>query len=489
MSATLSDDQRRWLAITPKLTASISFFSTVFIIWDVLRSKTKRDHTYHQFIVALSVCDLLIALGTFLSTWPIPSTEQGVWGASGTQQTCTAQGFVLQFTITAPLYNGSLSLYYVLMITFNWSERRLKRMRLWVHVSILAFGIGTSVAGLFLTLYNSANLWCWIASSPSGCVETVASPAGQDTTCVRGDNANSIYRWAFYYIPLWFVIAFSTLAMLLTWSSLKEKGKQAENVLRTSFCNADSNRLLEKLRRKERERNVMIQCLFYLTAFYMTWVCPTALRVKQSTSGTPSFGLLLCVGFLLPFQGFANCLVYLRPRFQKYKKRNRGRRSIISYDGLKSIFIEQAGEEEDDFNVAPSGNEDEDIDREKRSSQEGGSTRFRFRDSFGAMGRSKRSGLQSSTGSPPQSRVVRFSQIESQIEDAQAVSKTSSIRNIMNVGSSRSSVASAEEKCEDSPARRSKTSSGSISVQNGNATNACSSRSTGEEKPEETSPI
>ena len=236
-------------------------------------------------------------------------------------------------------------------------------MRLWVHVSILAFGLGTSVAGLFLTLYNSANLWCWIASAPSGCVETVASPAGQDTTCVRGDNANSIYRWAFYYVPLWIVIAFSTLAMLLTWSSLKEKGKQAENVLRMSFCNADSNRLLEKLRRKERERNVLIQCLFYLTAFYMTWVCPTALRVKQSTSGTPTFGLLLCVGIFLPLQGFLNCLVYLRPRFQLYKKRNRGKRSIISYEGLRSIFIEHAGEEEDDFNVAPSGNEDEDIDR------------------------------------------------------------------------------------------------------------------------------
>jgi len=480
MSAiSLSYEQRRWLAITPKLTASISFFSTVFIIWDVLRSKTKRGHTYHQFVVALTICDLLIALGTFLSTWPIPSTEEGIWGASGTQQSCTAQGFFLQFTVTAPLYNGSLSLYYLLMITFNWSERRLKRMRIWVHVSILAFGIATSVAGLPLTLYNSANLWCWIASSPSGCVETIASASGQGTTCDRGDNANSVYRWAFYYVPLWVVIAFSTFAMLLTWLSLKEKGKQAETVLRTSFCNADSNRLLEKLRRKQRERNVLFQCLFYLTAFYMTWVCPTALRVKQSTSGTPTYGLLLCVGIFLPLQGFFNMLVYLRPRIQKYKKRNRGRRSIISYDGLKSIFVEHAGEEEDDFNVAPSGDDDggdDDIDREKRS--------FRFRDSFRGLGKSKRSGLQSSTGSPPQSRIVRFSQIESQVEDAQVVSRTSSTPNIINMGSSRSSVASTEERREESPIRIRNN-----SAQNGNVVTAGSSRSSGEEKAEEISPI
>ena len=480
MATNLSDNQRKWLAITPKLTASISFFSTIFIIWDVLRSKTKRDHTYHQFIVALSICDLLIALGTFMSTWPIPATEEGIWGASGTQQTCTTQGFFLQFTITAPLYNGSLSLYYLLMITFNWSERRLKRMRVWVHVSILAFGVATSVAGLFLGLYNSANLWCWIASSPSGCVETIASPPGEDSTCQRGDNANSLFRWVFYYVPLWIVIAFSTLAMFLTWLSLKEKGKQAENVLRMSFCNEDSNRLLDKLRRKERERNVLIQCLFYLTAFYMTWVCPTALRVKQSTSGTPSFGLLLCVGIFLPLQGFFNVLVYLRPRFQQYKKRNRGRRSIISYDGLRSIFIEHAGEEEEDFNVAPSNNDD-DIEREKRSSQ-GSGTHFRFRDSFGGITRSKRSGFQSSTASPPQSRSVRFSQIESQIEDPQAVRRISSTPNIFNVGSSRSSLVSVEEKREESR---------NSSAENGNAVHVNGSlRSSGEEeKAEECGPI
>jgi hypothetical protein len=268
--------------------------------------------------------------------------------------------------------------------------------------------------------------------------------------------------------------------MFLTWLSLKEKGKQAENVLRMSFCNADSNRLLVKLRRKERERNVLIQCLFYLTAFYMTWVCPTALRVKQSTSGTPSFGLLLCVGIFLPLQGFFNVLVYLRPRFQQYKKRNRGRRSIISYDGLKSIFIEHAGEEEEDFNVAPSNNDD-DIEREKRSSQ-GSGTPFRFRDSFGGIGRSKRSGIQSSTGSPPQSRNVRFSQIESQIEDPRAVSRTSSTPNIINVGSSRSSVASAEEKREENPIQNS-------STENGNTVNGSTRSSGEEEKAEECSPI
>lgn len=298
----LTYNQRKWLAIAPKISASVSFFSTIFIIVDVLRSKTKRKRTYHHFIVALSICDLIIAIMTFLSTWPIPSGTEGVWMASGTQQTCGAQGFFLQLAIMAPLYNGSLSLYYLLMITCGWSERRLKRMRIWVHGTILAFGIGTSVSGIYLALYNNANLWCWVAPLPLGCTESAASPTGE-STCIRGDNATSVYRWAFFYIPLWIAITVATLAMLMTWYSLKEKGKQAETVLRSSFSFNESRRLIEKMQRKERERNVLFQCLFFLSAFYLTWVCPTALRVKQSTSGGPSFGLLLSVGIFLPFQG------------------------------------------------------------------------------------------------------------------------------------------------------------------------------------------
>lgn len=298
----LTYNQTKWLAITPKLSASVSFFSTIFIVWDVLRSKSKRRHTYHHFLVALSLCDLIIAIGTFLSTWPIPAGSEGVWMASGTQQTCTAQGFFLQLSIMAPLYNGSLSLYYLLMVTFGWPERRLKRMRIWVHGVILTFGVGTAAAGLPLTLYNNAYLWCWQASYPTGCTESALSPTGE-TTCIRGDNATSIYRWALFYGPLWAVILFSTLAMFMTWCSLKEKGRQAETVLRNSFSHKDGRRLIEKLQRKERERNVLIQCLFFLGAFYLTWVCPTALRVKQSTSGSPSFGLLVCVGIFLPLQG------------------------------------------------------------------------------------------------------------------------------------------------------------------------------------------
>merc|ERR1711862_139059 len=73
--------------------------------------------------------------------------------------------------------------------------------------------IGTSLAGLYLKLYNNANLWCWIASYPSTCKGSYRNNGVND--CIRGNNAH-IYRIAFFYGPLFFTIFVSALLMAST---------------------------------------------------------------------------------------------------------------------------------------------------------------------------------------------------------------------------------------------------------------------------------
>lgn len=68
-----------------------------------------------------------------------------------------------------------------------------------MHLCAVGFGIVTAVVSLKLTLFNNADLWCWIAPLPFDCKE---SHIYGFTTCIRGDNA-FIYRWAFFYAPLW----------------------------------------------------------------------------------------------------------------------------------------------------------------------------------------------------------------------------------------------------------------------------------------------
>lgn len=357
MSAPFTDRQFLWLAVAPKIVGALSFLGSSYILYDILSSRKKRRHVYHHIILSLSLVDIAIDVSTFLSTWPMPSDTPYVYGPVGNTRTCTAQGFFLQLAIIAPLYNASLSLYYLLMIRYGWVERRLKKLRWPIQICVLTFGIGAAVAGLFLTLYNNALLWCWQASYPPGCVDSSSAGPSGEGTCTRGDNANTIYRFAFFYAPLWAAISFATVSMLATWWSIRQTVKKTEQSLMSSFSGKDARRLVQKMQRKERNRNVAIQCLLYLGAFYVTWTTSTILRVVQSLGQAPSYGLVLSVGICIPIQGLLNFIVYIRPRYQRYRKANPAANFVLAFRRFSgSIFRLEKNDDDEDYNVAPEDN-------------------------------------------------------------------------------------------------------------------------------------
>lgn len=63
----------------------------------------------------------------------------------------------------------------------------------------------------FSPKHSNANLWCWLAPLPLGCLDSWRY--GDEGDCIRGDNA-WIYRWAFYFAPLWFCLVLSTVTMM-----------------------------------------------------------------------------------------------------------------------------------------------------------------------------------------------------------------------------------------------------------------------------------
>ncbi len=102
------------LAVIPKFTGLLSLMGSSFIFQDVLKSKTRRSKVYHRLLFGLSVFDMMASTVNFFSTWPIPAGTPNVFGASGTTQTCTAQGFFNETgNVCTPLYNASLCIYYV----------------------------------------------------------------------------------------------------------------------------------------------------------------------------------------------------------------------------------------------------------------------------------------------------------------------------------------------------------------------------------------
>ena len=75
----------------------------------------------------MSCYDFLTSIAQGLSTWPIPA-DSGVVYAAGTTFTCSFQGFFTQLGVGAPMYNCSLSFYYLIVIAFAFSEDRVKQI-------------------------------------------------------------------------------------------------------------------------------------------------------------------------------------------------------------------------------------------------------------------------------------------------------------------------------------------------------------------------
>ena len=62
--------------------------------------------------------------------------------------------------------------------------------------------------------------------------------------------------------------------------------------------------------------------LWYLLPFYATWIFPVATEITEMATGKYYDPMVVLVSFFLPFQGALNFLVYMRPRYLKYKNQH-----------------------------------------------------------------------------------------------------------------------------------------------------------------------
>jgi len=365
------------LAITPKFTAGLSVLCSSIVVWLVLTDPRRRCQAYHRLLLGMCLTDALTSFWWVMSTWPIPKGD-ALW-AVGNTNTCTCQGFFLQVGIANPLYNLSLSVYFLLAVHLSWGEAMLRKYEFLFHLGPLGWGFTTAIIGLPLKIFNNATLWCWINDLP-------------------GRNENTApYRWGFFYAPLWLaaVLVSYNLARLVSYfrkltlttekhvkskpavsvdeesefggtalqiciqcpvvsdaveeeisanSRTSENGQPdhdkhastfnmscpeptAEEYKITEFQTANFSaptQGIESLPSKTsngisrfalRRRQLAFQCLRYALVFYATWFPITLLRIYQAVGKDIEFRLLYAAAFLTPLQGLPNFLVYLYPIF------------------------------------------------------------------------------------------------------------------------------------------------------------------------------
>ncbi|CAB9502046.1 expressed unknown protein [Seminavis robusta] len=241
-----SPAQQTALAVIPKISSLLSLCGSTWIFIEVLwgclpnnqqrpsrrniracdEGKLKREHPYHRLLFAMSVYDILESIWNFGSTWPLPtdtpSAAGSFWQPVGSTQSCTAQGFFLQLAVAIPIYNCCLSLYYLLVINYRFTDTHIGK---WIepsmHAVAFVWGFGTALAASVMGYMNNANLWCWIAPYPSGCL---AEDNGIE--CTRGQHTFLI-RWVFYFTPLWTSIFAATVFTLMVYVYVKKIDKKS----------------------------------------------------------------------------------------------------------------------------------------------------------------------------------------------------------------------------------------------------------------------
>ena len=150
------DDYSRFektLVILPKFTGMLSILGSSLIIYHILKSPDRRRLVYHRLVMTMSLSDLLSSFAIFISSWPMPAGS--AYLAVGNQATCDAHGFVAQAAaIATPSYNTMLSIYYYLVVSNAWTERRVASLEKYFHLWPIALGLSTSIASVFMDLFT-----------------------------------------------------------------------------------------------------------------------------------------------------------------------------------------------------------------------------------------------------------------------------------------------------------------------------------------------
>ena len=103
---TFTTQQAAWLAIVPKVSATLSMAGSVWILVQVgtttrHNNKNKQQGVYHRLLAAMALYDIFESLWNFASTWPMPVDDSNVPFAMGNATSCTVQGFFLRLGLGA----------------------------------------------------------------------------------------------------------------------------------------------------------------------------------------------------------------------------------------------------------------------------------------------------------------------------------------------------------------------------------------------------
>jgi hypothetical protein len=210
MSDTFTEQQILVLAILPRIGATISLFSSLYIVITVLCSPHYRSRVYHRIMLGTALNIMLWSVPNLWGSAAVPegTSSVGSWG-KGTTASCSASGFLLQLgTYAVPSYYVVLSFYSFTAVCNNFQLEKYKWIERWIHVGVHIYPIASAIYLLTIDAFNFSGTQCWIASVPLGCGER------SDEVCTQGPQDIGRVQWLFAGIPAMILVIVPTFMMI-----------------------------------------------------------------------------------------------------------------------------------------------------------------------------------------------------------------------------------------------------------------------------------
>lgn len=347
--------QLRAIAIVPMVSGSISFISSIILIYIILRSHLKLSTVYHRITFVLSCCDLFQSISHALSCVPAPKGTPGALYALGNQLSCDIQGFFYVFgSLSLMFYFCGLTGYFNLAIKLEISEERIQKyFEPAVHAISLVYALFGAIYVLASDGYYTTGNICWIAPRPFRC------EYNEDVDCSSGSaHKFEVMRWIFIAGPVFLSFLFIVINMLMIfcalWAqnrsinlSISSRADEINNIVReetprllegTTLDTQERNnlqtqnsRIVESYAATKKDRKLsnaeidrkeaMIQALLYIFVFFFCYFAILTFRFMEYY-GTPiSLNLYIISRGTSPLQGFGVFVIFIRPRFMNMKKR------------------------------------------------------------------------------------------------------------------------------------------------------------------------
>ena len=285
------------LCVLQKIPASLSVIGSSCIVSSVFRSNENKANIQQRIVGGMSIMDTLGALTWLTTNFWLPMSYEFYPATIGNDLSCNIHGFLIQvFDTSSVLYNGGLSLYYLLVIRYGWSDTKLRKIEKWFHFVPLAFAIITAIVPAAFKLYSPANWNCWIATD-------YKDPDDNRQGLVQA------FQLAFFYVPLLVTILLSSTSMIIIYLYVRE------NEMKTARMSVVSSRLT-------RTKQVARQGMLFVAALGIAWFFPGMNRVIQMSGGTPPPTLIVLAGVFAPSQGFLNSITYFRIRASRQMRDN-----------------------------------------------------------------------------------------------------------------------------------------------------------------------